>query len=300
MIWSSRATTATNSRPRLTRSVSMVNRSPGWASATIGVPRRRPIGTAQYWRATASGNSWAAPGAMAVWVRSTKRRWCSSASRLASAVAVSVIQRAAGRARPFVDAVGGIGNRPTILLLPHGGPLGPAGPGPWCPVPLCRYERNPRVSANWGPSPTFSLAKQALLTKRGGLTSQRDGAQRAGQSDRRRGQRRGRRVDRLVPERGHLPGAAPHVDRPSPFALPPMWDRARRGRERACHLLGGAPGTVPPLPRADLGALSRRGADRRRAVRRLFPGPPLVRTRSPARLPGRGRPRRGRDRARPA
>src|ERR1700722_15715041 len=165
-----------------------------------GVPSRRPIGTAQYCRATDSGSSWAAPGAMAVWVRSTKRRLYSSASRLASAVAVSVIQRDPRHSQPAVDARRRNWEPADNLAASAWGTPRPAGPGPWRPVPLCRYERNPRVSRNWGPSAPFSLANQALLTKRGGLTSQSDGAQRTGQSDRRRGQRDRRRIDRIVPE----------------------------------------------------------------------------------------------------
>ena len=45
-IWSCRATTAKNSRPRAARRSSIATMSPGSAIAMTGVPRRRPMGTA--------------------------------------------------------------------------------------------------------------------------------------------------------------------------------------------------------------------------------------------------------------
>src|SRR6202034_939600 len=175
--------------------------------------------------------------------------------------------RAVGSPPSMPSAGSGIGRQYSCIRM--GYPSGLPGPVPGARYLFAAYERNPRVSPNWGPSALFSLANQALLTKRGGLTSQSDGAKRAGQSDRRRGQRDRRRGDRIVPERRHLPSPPGPVGRAPAITLPALWDRARRRRERAGHLLGGPAGTVPPLQGADLGALPDRGAHHGRSLRRL-------------------------------
>src|SRR5579863_9306999 len=129
------------------------------------------------------------------------------------------------------------------------GPLGPAGPGPWCPVPLFATPSvTPGPPRTGGRSAVFSLDKQALLTKRDRLTSQRDGADRRGPGLCRHGQRRRGWFGRLVPQRRHLPGAPFHVGGQPAIALPDVRHRTRERRERASHLLAGPPRPLPALP----------------------------------------------------
>src|SRR5579872_2327268 len=147
-IWSARATTAKNSRPKTARRSSIATMSPGSAMAMTGVPSRRPIGTTWCRRATFSLMIESAPGASAVFVRSTNRRSWSSAKRLAVAVAVSVTQRVlvVGPGRHPRCGRGGTGRRP--LVSGHGLPPG-ARPGPWTRDGPCRSSLGLGPSELW-------------------------------------------------------------------------------------------------------------------------------------------------------
>ena len=85
--------------------------------------------------------------------------------------------------------------------------------------------------------------------------------------DRHPGGRRGRALRRLVPQRRRLPGAPRSVGVDPPVVLPDLRPPAGLVGERARRVVAVPPGSVPHLPRADLGPVPPRRGDHRRRLR---------------------------------